>query len=259
MDDERIGGAMRAVRIRSRRRQSDVARDAGVPRSTLIAIERGRINGTTIAALRAVGSALGVRTNLEVTWNGADLDRLLAAGHARLHEEMSRLFAGLPDWVIVPELSFSIYGERGVIDIAAWHAATATLLIIELKTSLGDPQDLVATLDRRMRLAGQIVATRRWRPRQVGAWVAFADTRTNRRHVQRHTGLLRARLPDDGRRLRGWLRDPDGLVAALSFLTSTEALGPASRAAVTRRVRLTRAERSESAMQVAASDTNSAD
>ena len=58
-------------------------------------------------------------------------------------------------------------------------------------------------MDRRVRLGARIVEPRGWRPATVGAWVVFIDTRTNRRHVQRHAGLLRARLPDDGRRLRG--------------------------------------------------------
>lgn len=138
----------------------DVALDAGFHRSALIALERGSIDGMSIRDLRAVATALGMRVNVDLTWNGAELDRLLAAGHARLHEEMARLFATLPEWETVPELSFAIYGERGVIDLVAWQAATRTLLLIELKTSLGDPQVLVATLDRRMRLAGRIVAAR---------------------------------------------------------------------------------------------------
>jgi hypothetical protein len=57
---------------------------------------------------------------------------------------------------LAPDASFSIYGERGVVDIVAWHAASRSLLIIELKTLLVDPQELVATMDRRVRLGGQI-------------------------------------------------------------------------------------------------------
>ena len=125
------------VRLRARRRQSDVAQDAHVPRTTLIAIEQGELDAVRIGDLRAVASTLGMRAGLAIRWNGADLDRLLDAGHARMHEAMARWFAALPAWEVVPELSFSIYGERGVIDLAAWHAGTRALLIVELKTSLG--------------------------------------------------------------------------------------------------------------------------
>ena len=58
-----------------------------------------------------------------------------------MHEELARLFAGLPDWVAVPEVTFSIYGERGAIDILAWHEPTRSLLVIELKTELVDIQE----------------------------------------------------------------------------------------------------------------------
>jgi hypothetical protein len=43
--DERLGNAIRMVRVRSRRRESDVALDPGVRRSVLIAMERGSIDG----------------------------------------------------------------------------------------------------------------------------------------------------------------------------------------------------------------------
>ena len=65
----------------------------------------------------------------------------------------------------------------------------------ELQSALGDPQQLIATMDRRLRLARRIVADRGWHPEAVSAWVVFADTRTNRRRVAAHRGLLRARFP----------------------------------------------------------------
>ena len=43
--------------------------------------------------------------------------------HAAMHEDVARLFATLPGWDEVPEVTFSEFGERGSIDILAWHAA----------------------------------------------------------------------------------------------------------------------------------------
>jgi hypothetical protein len=88
-------------------------------------------------------------------------------------------------WQVWPEVSFSIFGERGVIDILAWHAATRTLLIIEIKTLLVDFGDLLATMDRRLRLAWRIAADRGLAPLFVGGWVAVRDTATNRRRRSR--------------------------------------------------------------------------
>jgi hypothetical protein len=44
------------------------------------------------------------------------------------------------------------------------------------------------------------------------------DGRTNRRRVAAHVELLRAALPDDGRGVRAWLRDPARPVAFLGFM-----------------------------------------
>ena len=141
------------------------------------------------------------------------------AAHAALHESLARHLGRSAGWTWLPEVSFSIYGERGVIDILAWHAATRCLLIIELKTSIVDPQELVAVMDRRVRLGARIAADHGWRPATVSAWVVVADTRTNHRRVLRHAGLLRTAFPADGHQVRAWLRRPSGSINALSFWT----------------------------------------
>ena len=245
MDDERIGAALRMIRMRRRLRQSDVAALAGVPRENLVLIERGELVGVAWGRVRAVVAALGANLTTELRWHGADLDRAINAGHAAMHEAVGRFCVDLPGWENLAEVSFSIFGERGVIDILAWHAASRCLLIIELKTVLGDPQALVGTMDRRMRLGKQIAAERGWQPLTVSAWVVFAESRTNRRHVAAHPGLLRGRFPVDGHGMRAWLAAPAGSVMALSFWTNA-ADGDRIRASVTpRRVRPSRAERAD--------------
>jgi hypothetical protein len=63
---------------------------------------------------------------------------------------------------VVPEVSFSIFGERGVIDVLAWHAATRTILVIELKTVIADVNELIGNVDRKRRLAPRVAAERGW-------------------------------------------------------------------------------------------------
>lgn len=237
MDDVRIGQALRAIRVRKRLRQADVALLARVPREDVIAIEAGRLASIGWGRIHAVARALEASLRMEVRWQGADLDRLLAEGHAALHEQVGALFARLPGWDRLSEVSFSIFGERGVIDILAWHAPTRSLLIVELKTALGDPQALVATMDRRIRLARRIAAERGWDARTVSGWVVFAGTTTNRRHVAQHRGLLRARFPLDGRGLRAWLAQPTAPVMALSFWSDVAEGDRIGRSATPRRVR----------------------
>ena len=143
---------------------------------------------------------------------------MVAAGHAALHDEVARALLTLPGWRFLPEVSFSIWGERGVIDILAWHEPTRSLLVIELKTELVDFNELLGTLDRKTRLARHIAAERGWtNPSSVSVWVVVVDTSTGRRRARDHAAMLRSALPDDGRTMRRWLKRPSGRVAALSF------------------------------------------
>jgi hypothetical protein len=43
-------------------------------------------------------------------------------------------------WEAVPEATFAIGAERGSVDVLAWHAPTATVLIVEVKSVVPDAQ-----------------------------------------------------------------------------------------------------------------------
>jgi len=226
MDDQRFGSALRAVRIRRGLRQVDVARAGGVSRELVSRMERGHLDGATLGTIRALAKALDVRVDLIARWRAGDLDRLLNARHSELHELVARHIAQLPDWVAQPEVSFAVYGERGVIDILAWHPGRRALLVIELKTDIADVNELIGTVDRKGRLAQQIALERGWirrdqPPPSVSIWVIVADGATNRRRVGAHQAMLRAAFPTDGRSVRGWLRDPRRPIRALSFCSTS--------------------------------------
>jgi hypothetical protein len=127
-------------------------------------------------------------------------------------------FLGLPGWIIEPEVSFSIYGERGIIDILAWHPTSRILLVIELKTEIVDVNEMLGTLDRKRRLVARIANERGWEPIATATWVVVAESRNNRRAVAEHATVLRAKLSTDGRGIGRWLRSPRGHLDALSFL-----------------------------------------
>ncbi|HEX5466628.1 MAG TPA: helix-turn-helix transcriptional regulator, partial [Candidatus Limnocylindrales bacterium] len=217
MQDLHVGNAFRAVRLRRHRRQLDIAQDAGVSRSLISLIERGHLDRLPLAQLRRIASVLDIRVDVVPRWRGGELDRLINAGHSALHEEVARYLTELGGWELAPEVSFAIYGERGIIDILAWHAASRTLLVIELKTEVVDVQATLGTFDRKIRLASRIAAERGWRPETVAGWLIVAHSTTNRRRIAAHRTMLRAALPLDGRSMRGWLRQPAGPVRALSM------------------------------------------
>ena len=96
-----------------------------------------------------------------------------------MHELVAKSFRALPAWVAEPEVSFAIRGERGVIDILAWHPARQMLLVIELKTDIADINELVGTADRKRRLAVEVAIERGWiarggAPPSVSVWIIVA-------------------------------------------------------------------------------------
>lgn len=170
-----------------------------------------------VDVLRRVAAALDIRIDLVARWRGGDLNRLLNARHSALHEELAQMFDDLPEWIAQPEVSFSIYGERGVIDVLAWHPTKRALLVIEIKTDIADINELLGTVDRKNRLSRRIAAERGWDPVTIGVWLVVASGPTNRRRVAAHRAVFRGVLPDDSVRLRSWLRDPVGSCRAVSF------------------------------------------
>lgn len=182
-------------------------------------IERGHLDLLPLATVRRVAAALDVRVEVRAGWRGGDLGRLLNARHSAMHEAVARRFARRGDWTVAPEVSFARFGERGVIDLLAWHAGRSALLVIELKTELVDIQETMATLDRKRRLAKYVGADHGWSATHVSAWLILADSRTNRRHVALHRATLRNAFPLDGRSISAWLDNPTRSVAALTFLT----------------------------------------
>jgi transcriptional regulator with XRE-family HTH domain len=207
MDFGRFGRSIRAVRVKRGWRQQDLAVKAGLTRSVIGRIERGEEDGLSVAALDAVSRALGGSLDLLFRWQGVELDRLLDASHARLVEVMVRLLQ-LSGWEVAVEATFSRFGERGSIDILAFHARLRILLVVEVKSVIPDIQATLAGLDRKGRLAPEIALARGWHATVVAVLLVCWDTRSNRRRIERHAASVRAILPAGTREMRRWLRDP---------------------------------------------------
>ena len=241
VDDASLGRVFRAVRIRLRLRQCDVAENAGLGVKRISRLEHGHVDEIGVDELRALCRALEIRLELVPRWRGADLDRMLDARHASLHDQLAGRLEACAGWESAAEVSFSIYGERGVIDRLAYHRAAEMLCVFELKSVLADVSGLMGQTDRYRRLAPIVARDRGWAPvRAVSCWVLVADTDTNRRRLAAHGVALRGSYPADGRRLRKWLRDPAERVSGLGFIAE-EPSGTSKRTtAGTRRVRVAR-------------------
>jgi len=218
MDVVRIGLSIRALRRRRRWTQQRLAQEADLARSTIARIETGHADQATVATLIRVAAALGATVSVRVLWHGEGLDRLLDAAHADLTNRVLGLLGDL-GWQALPEVSFNNYGERGSIDILAFHEPTRSLLVIEIKSVVPDLQSMLGTLDRKVRIALAVARERGWQAANVSRLLVLPDDRTARRRVDRHRITFDAVLPARTAAVRRWLAAPIGRLAGVLFLS----------------------------------------
>jgi transcriptional regulator with XRE-family HTH domain len=199
MDDIRIGRVCRALRRRSGWRQLDLAGRAGCHQTTISRLERGQLGSLSVRLLRRVFQALGAQYSGVVSWRGADVDRLLDERHAMLVESATDHYRR-HGWEVAPEVSFSVYGERGSIDLLAVRRASGIPVVNEMKTAIGGVEDTLRRHDAKVRLAPQLVRDRfGFTPSVVIGVLVVLEDRTNRRIVERHRRTFEAAYQDGTR------------------------------------------------------------
>jgi transcriptional regulator with XRE-family HTH domain len=208
MDDVAFGRGFKALRIRKRLRQDDLAMEAGVSRGAIARIEQGHASAVTVETLEKLARPLGARVVCRLTWQGEGLDRLLDADHAAIVEQVVRILRDA-GWQVATEVSFNVYGERGSIDILAFHVAARALLVGEVKSVVPDVQATLVTLDRKERLAFEIACKRGWVAVGVARLLVIRDDRTARRRIQQHAVTFGNAFPDRIARIREWIPTPD--------------------------------------------------
>src|SRR4051794_1072720 len=185
MDWVRLGLGLRAIRRKRGWTQAEAASRAKVSQSAVSRAERGEVGSLSGATLVRIAQALGARYVPRLLWQGEALDRLLDAAHAGLVEDVIQLLVA-NGWEVVPEATFSRFGERGSIDILAWHPEHGALLVVEVKSVVPDMQALLAGVDRKVRIARLLAAERGWRVSSVSRLLVLPGDRTARRRLLEH-------------------------------------------------------------------------
>lgn len=208
MDSVRVGRQLRALRHRRRWRQEELAAAARVSRSLVGRVEQGGASRLTVARLEQLVAPLGARLVCRLEWHGEALDRLVDADHAAIVE---RLVAnlGMQGWRCATEISFNVYGERGSIDVLAFHPVARVVLVIEVKSVVPDVQATLVAIDRKWRLAARIARERGWIGTTAARLLVIRDTRTARRRIEAHDATFRASFPDRSWAVRRWIAHPD--------------------------------------------------
>jgi transcriptional regulator with XRE-family HTH domain len=226
MRDVRLGRGLRAIRVNSRRRQIDVAALAGVSQQTVSRAELGTIDEMSIGSLRRIAAALGARLDVQLGWRGASLDRLVDERHAHIVGATIDRFAR-PAWEVVPEASYSRYGERGSIDVLGINRNAGTIIVVEVKTEIGSVEATIRKHDEKVRIAAAIAIERFGvRPRHVAKLLVLPADSTPRRQIARHAIVFDQAYPLRGAAVSAWLRNPSGPMAGLIFLSVTHLASP---------------------------------
>lgn len=233
MDDRRVGRLFRAVRQRKRYRQADVAERAGVSQSLVSDLELGRLEAVGLLRVRRVAAVLDISIAVDAWWRSGQSDRLLDRAHAGLVEPVVAMLRSC-GWEVVPEFTFNVYGDRGSVDILAWHPIERILLIVEVKTTLTDLQDTLSSLSKKVRVVPGIVSTERgWRAAHVAKLLVVAGTTANRSVVKRHAATFDAVFPRRSADAKQWLRRPVGEFAGVWFIAAGRpSEGPTTRSRV---------------------------
>jgi transcriptional regulator with XRE-family HTH domain len=201
MEDVRIGLVVRRLRRRLGWRQDDLAARARIAQSTVSLVERGHIDRLTLRTIRRIFDALEARLDLVPRWQGAALDRLLDERHARLAGAVVAVLRS-EGWQVAVEATYSQFGERGSIDVLAWHPATRLVLVVEVKSEFVTVEATLRPLDAKARLAPGI-ARERFGARQVAGVariLVVLGTNTNRRRLRDARSVLDAVFPGRGSR-----------------------------------------------------------
>ena len=236
MDAIRLGRSCRALRVRRRWRQEDLAAVAGVSRWAVSLVERGQLKSVSVGNLTRIASSLEADVDIRLRWHGEGMDRLLDQVHAELVEGAAGMLRR-DVWETAIEVSFSKRGERGSIDVFGRHRATGVVLVVEVKSVVPDSQALLHALDRKTRLAPEIARDRGWACSGVARLLIVGESSTSRRRISALGETYSVAFPTLGWAVRRWLRAPTDGMSGLLFLPYARGSGTSARSTGVQRVR----------------------
>lgn len=220
VNDIVLGRVLRALRRKRGWRQADLAARCGLSQTEISALERGAVSRARISTVRAAFAALEARIDVTASWRGAEMERLLDEDHAGLVRlTAQRLEAA--GWSVALEVTYNEFGDRGSMDVLGLDPGRRACLVVEVKTAIASTEAIGRKLDEKMRVAPVVVGRRwGWRPTSVGSVLVLPETMRLRRQVERD-GALRRMLPASRAEVRAWLRQPQGAVAGILFLSDS--------------------------------------
>lgn len=212
--------AVRFLRLRKGWSQDSLGDQAGVSRQMISRLELGGCSGMTLGSIDRIAGALGASVHVQLRWHGEQLDRLLDAAHAAIQQSVAEWLTAM-GWIVRVEVSFNHFGDRGRVDVVAFHPLPRIVLVVEIKSVLGDLQETLGRLDMKARLGRRLAAQLGWNDvASVTPALVIGDSRLTRRTIAAHNALF-GRYNVRGRLALAWLRHPiEPVPAGLLWFTS---------------------------------------
>jgi transcriptional regulator with XRE-family HTH domain len=176
----------------------------GISQQSISRYENGSLGTCSAELLERWAASLGGYLHVEIRVNGQR--PLTDARHAALQTWLVGLLVRF-GWEVAAEVSFNHYGDRGRVDVLAYHLRLRILVIFEIKTRIDDVQDLLGRLDVKVRLGREIARQRGWNPTAIVPALVIRAGSTNRRRIDAH-GPLFARFRVRSSASKRWLTRP---------------------------------------------------
>ena len=204
MERRTVTRTLKALRRRRRWSQRQLGARLGISQAEMSRRERSGLESCTVTDVEEWSSALGAHLVLDLRVDGQR--PLTDARHAELQVWLVNLLRSA-GWMVEAEVSFNHYGDRGRVDVLAFHPAFRMLLVVEIKTQFTDVQDILGRLDVKRRLGSTVAAQRGWSTSATVPMLVFREDSTTRRRLAAHESLF-AHLTVRGRSAMAWLRHP---------------------------------------------------
>ncbi len=200
-------------------------------------LECGHVGSLSVRTARAIAAAAGIDLPFAPRGHGAQLDRLFDEEHSSMVDLVVRRLAAA-GWEAMVEFSFNDYGDRGSVDVLAWHAERRALLVVETKSRLANLQETCRSLDIKARVVPRLVAqSRGWRPSVVGVVLVVQESTRERAAVARREAIFSTSFPGRTLEIRRWMRRPETPLRGLWFLRLANTSCAKRRSAAGTRVR----------------------
>lgn len=197
---EVAGATVRATRIEIAWSQRELSRRSGVAQSMICRLETGRCRDLRLGVLDRLFVALGVRY-----WLGIDppaIHRLQRDFvHALCSAQVGRRL-NAAGWLVEREVEIGSERIRGWIDLLAYHPASGTLLVIEVKTEVADLGAVERSIRWYEREATRAARRFGWRPLAVASALLVLESQANDELIRLSAAAFNVGFPGRAPELR---------------------------------------------------------